>query len=407
MKAPIACVIGDLSLIRALGRANLEIAAVTTDPAADLVHSRYVSRVVVAPSFAEDPHGAVTELLRFGAQFPVRPVLFFQGDDDLLAVSRERATLARYFRFALPSAELVEHLVDKVQFAPLAERLGLPAPLTYTIPRGAALDDERVRTWRQFPCILKPAVRTHWFGSHLQREIVRSHQKAIRVESREALEALLPHVAAHESSFILQEAVEGGENHVHSYHAYIRERVVVAEFTGKKVRTSPRTYGISTCVEITNDENVRNVGREVLRRLDFSGVVKLDFKEDARTGRLYLLEANPRFNLWHHPGAVAGVNLPLIVYQDLVSPGSMRPGTLRARAGVRWMAARHDLKALQEYKAAGEGGLFKWLLQLATTEVTEDLYWHDPLPGLAALVRSAARAGTRAARSFTPAKQIG
>jgi predicted ATP-grasp superfamily ATP-dependent carboligase len=252
--------------------------------------------------------------------------------------------------------------------------------------------------------VLKPATRTHWFGSHIQREIVGSHQKAIRVESREALDRILPHVATYPSAFILQAAIEGGEDQVLSYHAYVRAGVVVADFTGRKVRTSPRTYGISTCVEITDDEAVRRLGRQILERLEFSGVVKLDFKKDAAGGRLFLLEANPRFNLWHHPGAVAGVNLPFIVYRDLLEPGSVQPGSFRARPGVRWMAARHDLRALAEYRAAGEVGVFDWLRQLATSSITEDLYWQDPLPGLAVLARSAARAGSRAARSLTPAK---
>src|SRR5215470_19812901 len=39
-----------------------------------------------------------------------------------------------------------------------------------------------------------------------------------------------------------------------------------------------------------------------------TGVAKPDFKR-APDGRLLLLEINPRFNLWHHLGAVAGVNL--------------------------------------------------------------------------------------------------
>ena len=68
---------------------------------------------------------------------------------------------------------------------------------------------------------------------------------------------------------------------------------------------------------------------DVVARLGFRGVIKLDFKEDERDGCLYLLEANPRFNLWHHPGAIAGVNLPALVYSDLVSPGSARPAELR------------------------------------------------------------------------------
>ena len=47
-----------------------------------------------------------------------------------------------------------------------------------------------------------------------------------------------------------------------------------------------------------------------------TGVAKLDFKRD-RSGKLHLFEINPRFTLWHHAAAIAGVNIPALVYADL------------------------------------------------------------------------------------------
>src|SRR5262249_17899866 len=143
----------------------------------------------------------------------------------------------------------------------------------------------------------------------------------------------------------------------------------VADFTGRKVRTAPREYGSSTCVEITDDSGVRRVGRDVVARLRFNGVVKLDFKEDLRTSALFLLEASPRFNLWHHAGALAGVNRPLLVYKDLLEPGSVQPGTHKARPGVKWMSAAMDLSAFAQHRAAGELSRLKWLRDLATSDV--------------------------------------
>src|SRR5439155_1128342 len=83
---------------------------------------------------------------------------------------------------------------------------------------------------------------------------------------------------------------------------------VMGEFTGRKIRTAPRRYGFSTYVEITDEDEVRRLGHSILERIGFSGVAKVDFKREPRTKRLYLLEINPRFNLWHHAGAAAGVS---------------------------------------------------------------------------------------------------
>ena len=59
---------------------------------------------------------------------------------------------------------------------------------------------------------------------------------------------------------------------------------------------------------------LRELGRTLVQRLGLRGVAKFDFKR-AADGRLFLLEVNPRFNLWHHPGALAGVNLPALVFR--------------------------------------------------------------------------------------------
>ena len=216
-------------------------------------------------------------------------------------------------------------------------------------------------------------------------------QKALRIESRGEMERLLPLLATHETDFIVQAAIEGGEERILSYHAYVRPGgVVVAEFTGKKVRTSPRRYGVSTYVEITDDPTLRQLGRRLLERLGFCGVLKMDFKQDERDARLYLLEINPRFNLWHHPAAVAGLCLPELFYQDCIEPGSARaPGSMRV--GVRWMSLREDRRALNEYRAAGEISLARWFLQIVTADVNEDFNLRDPLPGLAELAGAAKR----------------
>lgn len=403
---PIACVIGDLSLVRALGLAGIPVAVVAADRRSPVARSRYVRQVVEAPSFVDAPAEAVRALVRFGRAQPSAPVLFTEGDHDLLAISRARAALAGLFRLALPSEGLVEELVDKLRFAALAERLGLPVPLTRRLVRGSLA--AQTAGWDRFPCVVKPALRTRWFHSPLRGPALHGDQKAVRVASRDELLRLLPLLERHETDLVLQEAVPGGEDRIVSYHAYVREDGErAAEFTGRKVRTSPRTYGMSSCLEITDDAEVARTGRAIVERLGLTGVVKLDLKRDPRDGRLLLLEANPRFTLWHHPAALAGVNVPALVYRDLVEPHRRPAPAPRARPGVRWMLLRSELRALPEHRAAGELGVPRWLLEAWHADVREDWMWSDPVPGLVdaaaaarrvmgRMVRRALRRGARA-----------
>jgi predicted ATP-grasp superfamily ATP-dependent carboligase len=397
---PLACVIGDLSLVRALGCRGIPVAVATSDRRSSATKSRYCQTVVPVPSVVDDPAGAVRALVDWGKSQPEPPVVFYQGDHDLLALSRHRVELAGYLRCMLPPRELVEDCVDKVRFAAMAERLNLPVPKTFILRRGASQLPELL-AWDHFPCVLKPAMRTHWFDSDLLLH-AHSKPKALYVGCRADLERLLPLVDRLPTDCVLQSLVVGGEDRMLSYHAYVRpggERV--AEFTGRKLRTAPRRHGVSTYIEITDDNVVRRAGRLVLDRLDFAGVLKMDFKQDERDGRLYLLEINPRFSLWHHPATLAGVPVPELVYHDCIEPGSARTASV-VRAGVRWLSAHADRRAMREHIASGELSLAGWIWQLATATVNEDFRLRDPRPGVTELLGMVTRRLGRAWHAFVP-----
>lgn len=373
-----ACVIGDLDLVRTVGMAGARVTLATTDERSPARASRFVERTAVIPDPDDDADGALRALLALGGAG--RPALFYQGDADLLLVSRRRDQLAGRFRFVLPDAALVEATVDKLAFDALATRAALPVPQTAVLMPGGDVAAS-VAAWTRFPCVVKPALRAGWFASRLATRAGRA-RKALRLEDRAALDAIAVDVQGHDAPLLLQEHVAGDETAVVSFHAYVRaDGDLVADATGRKIRTWARTCGMSTAVEITDDDEVRAAGRAVLRALSFRGVVKLDFKRDAGTGRLFLLEVNPRFNLWHWPAAIAGVNFPALVLADLVD--APRPRPRRARAGVRFVALREDVRAFREHRAAGEITTLGWLASAAGAHATRELWLRDPLPGLA------------------------
>jgi predicted ATP-grasp superfamily ATP-dependent carboligase len=290
-------------------------------------------------------------------------VLFYENDWDLLVLSRSRDRLRPTMRFVLPDAALVEALLDKARFQALAGRLDLPVPASRRVePSSTGPEAVDLR----FPIVLKPLTRqvATW-------RPVSDGRKAVPVADRRALEALWPRLGGNE--LLAQELIPGPETMIESYHVYIDERGEIAgEFAGRKIRTFPSDYGFSAAVETTDREDVLDLGRDIVRRLGFSGVAKLDFKRDA-AGRLWLLEVNPRFSLWHHVGAKAGVNLPYMVYADLA--GVPRPPATRARPGVRWSRLALDVKA----RAAAGIPLHRWALWAMSCEA-KSVALDDPMP---------------------------
>jgi predicted ATP-grasp superfamily ATP-dependent carboligase len=381
-----ACVIGDIDLVRALGLAG--IPSVVVAPPGDFArYSRHRRAAIGRLDAASDPERLATRLLEFARTCEQPPVLYYNGDWDLLMVSRLRDSLGEAFRFVIPERELVEELVDKRRFQRRAAQLGLPVPRAIELGAGEALPASGEL---RFPVVVKPLTRRHATWKPL------TGAKVLRVSSPEDLRATWEQGAFTAIDVLIQEEIPGPESLVESYHAYIGAGgEVVGDFTGRKIRTYPPAHGYSTALEVTHAPDVAALGRDVLERLSFTGVAKLDFKRNPRDGSLNLLEVNPRFSLWHHPGAKAGVNIPALVYRDMYGlPRGPRP---TARAGVRWCSPWRDFKAIR----ADGPSLLKWIPWALASEAKCAVAWDDPLPLPVAALYRAIRGDGRARRDAT------
>jgi D-aspartate ligase len=365
-----AAVVGETDLVRALALARIRVAAMAPD-GAPVRLSRYVKELVPWADSWREPAAFTSSLVEWAQSQDAPPTLFYDGDWDLLAISRGRDELAPSLRFVVAGAELVEDLVDKARFAVLSERLGLPVPPGRVLRPGTSSADDAAEVG--FPAVVKPLTRQH----ETWRPIVRS--KVARVASRSELDVLWDRLADAAVDVLVQREIPGPESAIESHHVYVDDSGdIVAEFTGRKLRTFPRVHGYTTALEITDEPTVSKAGSETIAALGLTGVAKLDFKRDEH-GELHLLEVNPRFTLWHHPGAVAGVNIPELVHRDLC--GERRPAIRRARAGVRWISPR-DLAAA---RANGTSTL-RWL-RFALTADALSFSPLDPKPLVAAFAR--------------------
>jgi predicted ATP-grasp superfamily ATP-dependent carboligase len=356
-----ACLIGDYDVARPLAMAGLEV-VVVADPRDRVRYSRAARRVVERDDPWSRREQLVQRLVELGESLGGRPPLFYQSDGDLLTVSRNRTALEPVFRYLLPPEELVEDLVDKQRFQVLADRLGLPVPPARVI---RSADQEAPDL--ALPFVVKPMWRR-------DLEALGLVAKALIVETRAQADELMERVRRAGVDVLAQELIAGPESRIESYHAYVSaDGRTLGEFTGRKLRTWPQEYGHTTALTTTDAADVRELGRDVMERLGLHGVAKVDFKRDD-AGRLHLLEVNPRFNLWHHVGAVAGVNLPAIAHADLT--GAPLPAGRPAAAGVHWSEPWSD-----RWAWAAEGRSFaSWLRFEARCPARSGFAWNDPMP---------------------------
>lgn len=381
---PVACVLGDMDIVRPLAMAGVR-SWVAAEPERPPRYSRFVDGVIERADPWKEPEELVERLVSFAQTQSTAPVLFYEDDGYLAVVSRFRHRLGEHFRFVIPDPDLVEDLMDKARFLDLAARLDLPVPASRSLPP----DTDYPALDLDFPALIKPLTRDDRNEGWVT---IGGSAKAIRVDTAEDLRRHIPSFQRAGIPLLAQSLVPGPETAVESYHVYTEaEGKLVAEFTGRKIRTLPAEFGFSTALITTDAPDVIELGREVVERMGLSGVAKLDFKRD-HDGKLYLLEVNPRFTLWNHLGARAGVNVPALVYQDLA--GLPRDEVQAARAGITWCDLPKDIRA------AGSASMpiTTWARWAASADIKTDLAWDDPFPFFRGRLLSRLRKAVRSRR---------
>jgi D-aspartate ligase len=364
---PLALVMGDVDMVRALGMAGIPVAFFGRDDEPARL-SRHVQAELPWIDPWEHQDELVDALLAFASTQAQPPVLCPQTDATLLVASRHRERLAERFRQALADAELIEQLVDKGRFQLLAAEHALPVPRAQRLRPVAGGPPPALEV--PFPLVVKPLTRTPGWNQ------LAGASKALHMLGKEDFAAAWPELSELPTELLAQQLIAGPESRIESFHVYVDESGAIAgEFTGRKIRTFPRDYGHSTAVEVVALPDVAELGRDVIARLALKGLAKLDFKRDD-AGRLHLLEINPRFNLWHYPGAIAGVNLPALAYADLT--GHQRPPVAARPRRVAWVDPLQDMRAA---RADGVPPL-RWLRFLAGCRAICGLARADPAPFL-------------------------
>lgn len=371
-----AVLLGDLNMLRCFVGAGIPLVVAPSADDTTVLASRFATSARVTADFS-DPEAAIADLEALARELHERPVLFYGNDRQLLAISRHRERLEPLYRFTMPPADVIEMLVDKKRFAQRADSLSLPVPQS-------SLDHacvDHVISHVPPPYVIKPTNHIGWFMRP---------QKAIIANTEDELVYWYDEVCRHTRDFIVQRWIPGGEEFIYSYHAYVDAKGhVLGEFVGKKIRTWPKEAGASTYIELVHEPRAIALGREVVAKLELIGPLKIDLKMHPETGELFVLEVNPRFNLWHHLGAVCGVNLPRIAYDDLTGV-RVEPQSSYSTS-VRWLAFPDDVRAfVRGYHPAGLG-FFDWVQSLRGPKVYDVFDWPDPLPWAASILKELVR----------------
>jgi predicted ATP-grasp superfamily ATP-dependent carboligase len=180
---------------------------------------------------------------------------------------------------------------------------------------------------------------------------------------------------------MVQELVPGGGEDQLSYAAFCADGRPLASIVARRARQYPPDFGrASTFVETIDDPSVARCSAPLLRAMRFTGLIEVEFKRHPGTGRLKLLDVNPRVWGWHTLGAAAGVDFSYLLWLA----ACRQPVSLQeARPGVRWVRTSTDLPTVVGQILRRRMGLREYFSTLRGPRERAIFALDDPLPGLA------------------------
>ncbi len=372
---------GSLEIARSLGRRGVRVWLITDDnPLAKL--SRYVERSLTwgGPRGAD----ALSFLVEMRHRHDLRDwVLFAGSDDDLCFVAQNHATLGGLFTLTTPAWDIVRFAYDKRQMNMRAAELGIAHPRT-RYPRA---HDDLMSAELMFPVILKPTVREgrNAFVDAKAWRVDRASDLAERYEAALAL------VGA--DTIMIQELIPGDGTAQYSYAAVWDRGAPVGALVARRRRQYPIEFGFtSTLVETVDAPDVEAAATRFLSSLNYSGLVEIEFKYDARDGRYKILDVNARAWTWIALGAAAGIDFAATQWALANGEGVAPPV---ARCGVNWLYLPRDLAASIHEIATGRLSPIGYLRTLRRPSASAVFAWDDPWPAILDIPLSAVRVVTR------------
>lgn len=329
----------------------------------------------------------IDALEQLATRLPRRAVLYPCKDASVLAIARGRDRLEAGYHVVLPRTATLEMLLDKTQFYYFAKQANLPVPHTVLLHTRA--DAERAAAEMEYPCVLKPSVRTPEWED-------RSRQKAYLIESAQDLLSGYDRWRPWADVLMAQQWIEGADNELFSCNCYFdRNSEPVVAFVARKLRQWPPRIGNSCLGEECRNDEVLELTVNAFRTAGFHGLGYLEVKRDSRTGRQYIIEANVGRPTGRSAIAEAGgVELLYSMYADTV--GMPLPGGLRQQyRGVKWIYWRKDLLSAFHYWRRGELTIGQWWRSVRGKKACAVLSWSDPMPFLADLAATARKVWRR------------
>ncbi|MEY2516006.1 MAG: D-aspartate ligase [bacterium] len=390
--SPAAIVLGGavnaVSIARSLAPDGIEVIALGTGAVDAVRRSRHCRRYVRFRAGAGLQDAWMAWLTQQARRLP-DAVLLPAEDEALELIARRRPELEAlgYRPFEANDRALLA-MLDKGQTADIARQVGIPQPHSLTITDAASV--QRALDELGLPLALKP-LHSHKLARQAER-----WGKLITITTREELDHVTAIMREREVDVLATEIIPGGDDQLVSYYSYLdADGEPLLHFCKQQLRAHPPRFGLSSYHRSHWDPEVADAGLRFFRGAGVRGLVNVQFKRDARTGTLMLIECNHRFTAANELVRLSGINLALLTYERALGrPSAPVPDPVD---DTRMWDPVMDARSMLAMRRDGQIGVREWLRSLMHRQHMPLMCVDDPGPASVYLAQVA-----RVLRNGTP-----
>lgn len=237
--------------------------------------SKAVSKTYYSPSV--DNLGTIQEIIHEDNIDVIIPM----GDDSAEFISKNKRELHKIVKFEIPEYDVFLRGYDKNQLLHLCLEYGFPCPITIDMSEISNLADSRILKEFPYPAMLKPNQTTGGRGM-------------IKVNSYWELIDKYPELHSLYGDYHLQKFIRPGGRQV-KVQLYINSAGdCIQSSVIQKLRWYPNEGGSSSCAVTIDEPDAVETCKAVLKKLNWVGFADFDLIEDPDTGKLLIMEINPR-----------------------------------------------------------------------------------------------------------------
>jgi D-aspartate ligase len=356
-----------LGALRTFGDKNIPIVIVDHEHGI-AKYSRYKKKCFKSPNPTDED--AYSEfLVNLAKREGLEGWVVIPNSDQIARVLSKRKTLLEaFYKIPVPHWEVVRKVYIKENTYKIAQQHQISVPQTYY----ANSLEEMVEQNLPYPLIIKPSIRDNFYDKVKIKAFLVNNQNELIQIYRKVSAIIKP------AEILVQEFIPGGPKNLYSFCPFFKDGKVIASITARRARQHPMDFGhATTYAELVDIPQLRLLTEKFLSLIGYYGLAEVEFMKDPRNGSFMLIEINPRLWGWHALAIYAGVDLPYMLYKDMLNETIDVP---HAPRDVKWVRLITDIPTVALEIINGKMTIREYLKTMRGHTRDAVLSIKDPLP---------------------------